>query len=286
MRWVADYRDLWFQEFAIQRYAFTTWLTGFLNRNMLRRAAAVVTVSEGLADYLKPIVRCPVWVCYNGYLTKSAAHDQRPWSDSRRHIVYTGNFYPQKRDPRVLFAAMASLFLRRPELREQMRLDIYGPSEGWVRAYVDEFGLDDVVIEHGMQPYAVSLHAQASADALLFVDWMDPAAKGVLTGKLFEYLASERPILNISQSETTEASQIIALAGAGRALIGLDATIFALEAFVDGKIEMTTSSDALAQFSRRKQADLLLQRLEELVCGNVDASSERTGQAHPILLGR
>lgn len=265
--WIADYRDLWFQEFAIQRFAFTTWLTGVLNKRMIRRAAAIVTVSEGLAGYLREFARCPVWVCYNGFLEKPQVSAEPIWKDGRVHLVYTGNFYPEKRDPRSFFAAMAALFEDHPELRDTLRLDIYGPSEGWVRAQVRELGLDEIVVEHGIVTYAESLRAQTCSDALLFVDWMDPNAKGVLTGKLFEYLASARPILNICRDESSEASRLIRDAGAGEPLSDSLAIRRALEALAQRSVNVPVDEIGIARFSRRAQADALLDRIVELVSG-------------------
>jgi glycosyltransferase involved in cell wall biosynthesis len=266
--WIADYRDLWFQEFAVQRYGFTTWLTGTLNKRMLRRASAIVTVSEGLASYLRPIVRCPVWVCYNGYLEKPlGAGVERPWNDGRTHVVYTGNFYSEKRDPGVVFAAMQALFAEQPSLRDRVRLDIYGPREDWVRAKVRKFGLDEIVLDHGMRPYAISLRAQACADALLFVDWMDPAAKGVLTGKLFEYLAAGRPILNVAADPDSEASQLIRDAQAGEPLIGIDAVRNALHSLAVGTRHSAIDLCGVARYSRSAQADALLDRITALLDG-------------------
>jgi hypothetical protein len=274
---LADYRDLWFPEFVMQRFAFAIWLTGTLNRRMLRRAAAAVTVSEGLAGYLRKVVRCPVWVCYNGFLESAYKNAERPWKDSRAHLVYTGNFYPDIRDPKPLFAAMALLFGERPELRNTLRLDIYGPPEDWVRAQIREFGLDDVVIDHGIVTYVESLRAQSCADALLFVDWMDPAAKGILTGKLFEYLATARPIINICRIVNSEASQLIRDARAGPPLADMATICKALEALAQRKLHVSVDEVLVAQFSRRAQANMLLDRIERLVTSRSSVESQCTG---------
>lgn len=263
--WIADYRDLWFQEFAVQRYPFTTWLTGALNIRMLKRAAAVVTVSQGLSEYLTNIVRCPVWVCYNGYLEAAPKTFARPWNDDRLHIVYTGNFYPEKRDPKIIFEAMAAFLSKHPTARDYLRLDIYGPREAWIQTQVQKYGLADVVIEHGVVNYSESLRAQTWADALLFVDWMDTAAKGVLTGKLFEYLAAGKPILNISKTPGSEASQIIRQANGGEPLTDIPAINMALEQLFAGKLKAQVNATAVASYSRRAQAEALLVRIENLI---------------------
>jgi glycosyltransferase involved in cell wall biosynthesis len=261
MPWIADYRDLWFQEFAIQRYAFTTWSTGQLNLRMLRRAAAAVTVSEGLAGYLAPAVRCPVWVSYNGYLEEAyAGVTPKRWDDGRVHLVYTGNFYPEKRDPAPLFRALAAL-----PARSRIQLDVYGPDEPWVRALIAGHGLQETVRMHGPVSYTESLAAQRGAYALLFVDWMDDRAEGVLTGKLFEYLASGRPTLCVGSRETTEAAQIIRDCAVGEVAVQPAAIEAALGRIAAGTFQASPDRARVERFSREAQARGLLARIEGLL---------------------
>jgi len=268
--WIADYRDLWFAEFAVQRYRFTTWFTGAANLRMLRAARAVSTVSEGLASYLRPLVRCPVWVSYNGYLDELKVHAPVPgWPDGRVHLVYTGNFYPGKRDPESFFAALAAM----PELHAKLRLDVYGPAEGWVRARVAAHGLAEVVVLHGQVSYAESLGAQRAAHALLFVDWMDARAEGVLTGKLFEYLASGRPTLCIGNRVDTEAARIIAECRAGETATAAAAIRAALGRIAAGNFGAVPDAVRVRRFAREEQARLLLARISERVSPHVQSEA-------------
>lgn len=264
--WIADYRDLWFAEFAVQRYAFTTWTVGALNTRMLRRAAAVSTISEGLAQYLRRIAICPVWLSYNGFLEETPASSSNPpWDDGFRHLVYTGNFYPANRDPEPLFSALADLLAADTRVHQRLRLDLYGPDEDWVRARIAAHGLEPVVRVHGMVPYHESLAAQRAADALLFVDWMDRRAEGVLTGKLFEYLASARPILCVGNRAGTEAARIIADCRAGVIATDKAFTRAAVSAIASGALRAESDAARIARFSRRAQAQDLLGRVEALL---------------------
>lgn len=256
--WIADYRDLWFDEFAVQRYAFTTWATGALNRRMLRRARMASTISEGLAGYLRRAARCPVVVSYNGYLDVA---EPRPhaWADDRVHLVYTGNFYPEKRDPRPLFDVLA----RARGLRGKLCIDVFGPKEEWLLQRIAQAGLQDMVIVHGEVPYAQSIGAQRSADALLFVDWMDARAEGVLTGKLFEYLASGRPILCIGTRADTEAARMIVACRAGEVAVAPERIDAALADVAAGRFTAAADPGAVARYSRGEQARILLRAIEE-----------------------
>ncbi len=49
---------------------------------------------------------------------------------------------------------------------------------------------------------------------LLFFDWADASAEGVLTGKLFEYLRNRKPIIFIGSGFETEASELARRSGA------------------------------------------------------------------------
>lgn len=62
-------------------------------------------------------------------------------------------------------------------------------------------GLSDnaTVIEN--VPHQEAIREQASATALLLLINNSPNAKGILTGKIFEYLASKRPILAIGPED-------------------------------------------------------------------------------------
>ena len=264
--WIADYRDLWFAEFAVQRYAFTTWSVGCMNTRMLRQATATSTISEGLVDYLRRVTDRPVLLSYNGYLEEvSDGGAVRPWRDSMVHLVYTGNFYPDKRDPESLFGALRELLALKPEVHQRLRLDLYGPVEGWVQAKIAAHGLQPVVRVHGMVPYHESLAAQRAADALLFVDWMDARAEGVLTGKLFEYLASGRPIVCVGNRAGTEAARIIVRSGTGRIANDSAAIRAALAAVAAGTAGAAADRAAIARFSRRAQAEELLGRIAALL---------------------
>ncbi len=261
--WIADYRDLWLQEFAIQRYAFTTWATGMLNRRMLRRASAAVTVSQGLAEYLRSVVRCPVWVRYNGFLDEVHASVQpHRWNDGKLHMVYTGNFYPEKRDPDPVLRALASL---PAAARSRLAVDVFGPDEAWVRERIARHGLQNVVRMHGPVPYRESLAMQKGADALLFVDWMDSRAEGVLTGKLFEYLASGRPLLCVGIRGNTEAAQIIRDCGAGEVAVDGKSIRAALQAVAARTFTARPDGQRIGRFSREAQARALLEQIETLL---------------------
>ena len=257
VKWLSDYRDLWFDEFAVNRYALTTWFVNRLQSGLIRRADVVSTVSDGLASYIERIAPGKVLVCYNGYLGAVAATPAAQEGGTLR-LVYTGTFYPAKRDPAGFFDGLALLAQRSPQLAARIHVDFYGPAEEWVRAQVRERTLEARVTFHGGVPYAESLVAQSTAKLLLFIDWMDDRADGVLTSKLFEYLASGRPILCFGNRVNTEAARIILDCNAGRIAINAQGVAEMLAEALQGAWETAPDMPRIRSFSRRAQAELLL----------------------------
>jgi glycosyltransferase involved in cell wall biosynthesis len=217
--WIADYRDLWFPEMRVNQLRVSSWLTGVIKRPRLREAVAVSTISEGLAQRLRDFLGREVIVCYNGYMPDLPVSVlPRPWRDSKRHVVHTGRMFPGKRDPQPFFQGLVLALREDPSLGERVAVDLYGFADGWIRDAVGAYGLNGVVSMHGLVSHRESLTAQRHADRLLFLDWMDRRAEGVLSGKLFEYLASGRPIMCVGGRKDSEAARIIADASAGETL--------------------------------------------------------------------
>jgi glycosyltransferase involved in cell wall biosynthesis len=249
---------------GVYRYAWAAKLIGRIESRMLRDAAAVVTVSEGLAERLHAFLgRAPI-VCYNGFMEPpSGVPATRPWPDERSHIVYTGKLFPGQRDPSTFLSGLAEAIKLDPALPARLAVDFYGHDDPWLRGLIESRGLGGVVTMHGFVPYAKSLAAQRHASALLFVDWMDPRAEGILTGKLFEYLASGRPILCLGNRADTEAAHVVREAHAGRVATTAGEAAHFIAALASGASPTGAEAARVALFSRRVQAQRLLERIGE-----------------------
>ena len=117
-------------------------------------------------------------------------------------IVHAGSFFGQ-RTPRPFLGAFAALLRERPELRERVAgrrsWASCGPPD---REWALGLGLGDALALEGFRPHAEALAAMRAADVLLL---LVPRAGGrglsVVSGKVYEYLAAERPILALVPPE-------------------------------------------------------------------------------------
>ena len=210
--WVGELRDLW----TDNPYAHHRWLSRWLERRTLRTAAALVTVSEPLAETLRRKYDCPCHVIMNGYDSEDYAalgptrDDVAP--DDHLRIVYTGQLYAGRRDPAMLFEVLAS----DPQLRARVRVDFYGRNMGWVAERANQLGLADVVQVHAPVSRDAATMIQRQADVLLLLTWNNPLERGVLTGKLFEYIGARRPILALGHVDG-DAAELVRREGFGLA---------------------------------------------------------------------
>ncbi len=195
--WIADFRDLWVQNSNNPNPAFLRPLERWIERRILQHADSLVTVSEPLAATLRHgYPRKRVDTILNGFDPEDFALPQ-PQPESEFTIVYAGQLYEGKRDPSPLLRAIAELKRRSLLQLGEIRLRFYGPPETWVVHTASRLGIGEIVSFEGVVPRRVAIARQRRAHVLLSVGWNGADSAGVYTGKIFEYLASGRPILHI-----------------------------------------------------------------------------------------
>jgi glycosyltransferase involved in cell wall biosynthesis len=205
--WLADYQDLWTDNYADPPGRLRRTLNRWFERRVMRPAAMIVTVSDGLAVQLQSLLGRPCAVSYFGYVDMPGAPIRAP--DDRAHLVYTGRVYPDHQTVLPLFEALRQGLAARPDLHRSLAIDFYGPEQRPLRRLADAYGTHRVTAFHGEVPPRTARGLQQGAAAQLFFDWADAGAPGVLTAKLFEYLQSGRPIAFFGRGDESEASRLV-----------------------------------------------------------------------------
>jgi glycosyltransferase involved in cell wall biosynthesis len=160
-------------------------------RMVARYADAIVAAADAIAEEtrgLSPTGR--VVTIANGSDFDDFAGLPYVLSDVFR-ITHTGSFFG-KRDPKPFLRALAESGL------EDVRARFVGDFRAADREFLDSLELGPRVELHPYVPRRRSLELQRDSEALLLL--IPEAAgrgKGVLSGKVFEYLAAERPILAV-----------------------------------------------------------------------------------------
>lgn len=193
LHWIADFRDL-----PVDTFRQNTLFPAFqhrIQRYLLRRADWVTTVSEGLATELRayhPSIR----VLRNGIDPDLLQiPEATPPSPVHFTINYTGSIYPGQQSARPLLKALARLVKKGAIPAKQLRLEYAGKDGDVWRQWVREAAPAVPAVDHGMRSWREAARLQRSAHINLLLSWSPPTGGGILTAKIFEYLAARRPIL-------------------------------------------------------------------------------------------
>ena len=264
--WIADWRDPWLthadldlsrpdvraKQAAIARLA--RWCVGGMD------AASVVDHAEDEVRGLRPDL--PLAVIPNGVDLEEVGRVERRPDAARCTFAFTGWFFGD-RSPRVLLEAAAALLGDRPDLRDVLRLRFVGGFPDADRARVAALGLDGVVAIEPPVPHAEALQIQADADvALIFMQDGGGHGAKFLPGKVWELLASGRPVLALVPPDGAAARELAAVAAEVVAPGDVAGARAALERLVDrwrrGDLAAPALLDAVrARISRQAQAEAL-----------------------------
>ncbi|MBN4066815.1 glycosyltransferase [Simkania negevensis] len=222
--WIADFRDLWTDHHFFKGLFPFTLFEKMLERRVVTCADVVTVVSKGMQEVLgKKYPGKRVHLVENGYdpddLQTISSEPFFP-SDGKRRLVYTGMIYKGKRDPSPLFQAIAELAKdpRHASLLQKLEVLFAGPLMANLDELIEQHQVSNWVKNLGVLAREDALRLQRDADTLLFLEWGDPSAKYMLTGKLFEYLSSATPILSLGALLDSEPSYLIGKANAGVSL--------------------------------------------------------------------
>lgn len=266
--WVADYRDLWIEGHVYPGMWPFTVLEKYLEKKYVGNHADIITtVSEPLANILQNKFHAPVYVIENGYDEDDYCQNFPPYfRDMKKRIIYTGSIYPGKRDPSPLFAAIAAMAqsdkLMRQKMSDGFEVLFFGDESDWLNSLIKKYGVQPWVKYMGRVSRADVFRIQKQADLLLFLEWENGSVDGILTGKLFEYLAMKKPILDVGVSAKTSPGALIEKAGVGIA-VGKD--IKNIISIVQGLLvtgkpfDIQPQEEVINRYTRGKQAERLLE---------------------------
>jgi glycosyltransferase involved in cell wall biosynthesis len=212
VRFVADMRDSWLanphRRYERRSVRAKRAVEERIARRVLGRADAITAVTPFIAREAATLTGAaiPVHVVPNG--CDFDDFDGLTYTPGERFVVlHAGSFFGQ-RSPRPFLEAVVALDDPRVVARFLGELR---PSD---RAWALDLGLGDRLELDGFRPHRETLAAMKAADALLL---LVPRAGGrglsILSGKVYEYLASERPVLALVPPEGA-AAELLRATGA------------------------------------------------------------------------
>ena len=263
--WIADFRDPWTRMFYYKHLCLSKFADRKhrrLEQSVLDEADLVLAVSPPVRDDFQAQTGTPVHLITNGY-DEDDFPVREPGSrrDGKFRIVHTGLFAADG-NPLKLWDALARRCREDEDFAQRLEIRLAGKTDAPVLEAIRERGLGAQLVDLGYLPHSRVVQEQQEADLLILPLRHEPEYAKVLPGKIFEYIASGRPVLGIGQ-EDGAAAAILRDSGAGR-MYDWDREDKFLE-FMDMDHE---AAEGAARYSRKALTRQLVEELESLVRNN------------------
>ena len=205
--WIADFRDPWTKIFYFKHLSMTSATEKWhrkMEKKVLDEASAVVSVSPLVQQEFQEMTDTPVELITNGFdecdFSSEQCTEAYGGASEEFIITHTGLFAADG-NPTALWDVLAEKCRTDEIFKKLLRIKLIGKTDDQILKALTDRGLEDSMINMGYQPHSVAVEQQRQASLLILPLRKEPEYKAVLPGKLFEYLASQRPILGIGQPD-------------------------------------------------------------------------------------
>jgi len=199
IKWIADFRDPWtdidyFHQLPLTNKAIKKHYQ--LEKEVVSNADCILVVGTTMKEnYLK--YNKNIEVITNGFDDNQVVDGIE--LDAKFSFVHIGMMNAD-RNPKILWKVLPEIITENNLFANDFQLKLIGKCANEVLESFKQNGLSNVeVIDY--LPHNKVITFQKSAQVLLLVVNDVPSAKGIITGKIFEYLQANRPILAIAPTD-------------------------------------------------------------------------------------
>lgn len=203
--WIADFRDLHLDPILKWHYFHRFQL--YCNSYFLKKADLVTTVSQGLAEHLTQfndkvvVLRNGIGLSKNEDIISQEFISELDESKNYFKISYTGSMFRDLRDPTALLEALSNLIKKQLIDREKIRIVYAGKDTSTWTPYLKKYDLSKIFISKGIIKQNEARLIQKQTQLNLLLTYSSKQLKGNATGKVYEYLVAEKPILALIKGE-------------------------------------------------------------------------------------
>lgn len=201
LKWIADFRDPWTNIDFYDQLKLSSWADKkhhAMEREVLTKSDKVVAVGWTMAQELEELGAQKVSIIPNGF-------DHRDFEIEKPKIekntlVHLGSMN-KDRNPEVLWKALAKIKSNKDHFARDIKVKMIGVVDHSIEESIEKFDLKNQTKVLPFVAHSEAIETMMSSDILLLVINNTPNATGILTGKLFEYMGAQRPILCIGPRE-------------------------------------------------------------------------------------
>jgi hypothetical protein len=207
LRWLADFRDPWTSIGYHKKLKLTKSSQNkhkLLESQVLNEADTIIVTSETTKKEFEGLTKQPIVIITNGY---DVDYKGDTTLDEKFTISHIGSLL-SGRNPSNLWQVLAEIADENDKFREAFEMQLIGVVSEDVLDNMDGHGLQPYINQIDYLSHSDALKFQQQAQVLLLVEINAHETEGIIPGKLFEYMAAQRPILGVGP-KNWEVSRII-----------------------------------------------------------------------------
>ncbi len=200
IKWISDFRDPWsdidyfhqlpLTEKTIQKHKE-------LEKKVLQQSDAVIVIGKTMKEKFDKFNR-NIHVISNGFDGDIAASEKE--LDKKFSITHIG-LMNADRNPKILWEVLSEIKNENSEFAKDLEIKLIGEVAKEVKNYIADLKLEKNTKYITYVPHQKVIAYQKMAQVLLLAVNNVASAKGIITGKIFEYLQAKRPIVAIAPKD-------------------------------------------------------------------------------------
>ena len=261
--WIADFRDLPDQSYNNRNIRYVVKQ----EVKTCSTASVLIATTDELSKKLRSRHSLPVYTIFNGFdPDEYPTHYHGPINNEKFTINHFGLLY-RFRNPSPLFKAVDILIQQKKIDIDDICVNFYGANPKMVEHFSMDYSCSPKIHTLNRLPYPEMIACQLESQILLLVS--SPQQGGAIPAKLYGYLASRRPILNIP-GDGAGTDRIIHQANVGissgdscRIAVWLENSYQMWKKL--GFVKLSCNEPVLNKFSRKSQTGQLAEILDQVV---------------------
>ncbi|MEC9209142.1 MAG: glycosyltransferase family 4 protein [Bacteroidota bacterium] len=208
--WLADFRDPWTNIDFYDKLKLTMWADKKhrrLERNVLKNASKIITVSKSWANDLLNISGINPIVINNGFDSTDFKNAGKLPLDVKFSITHAGSLN-KDRNPFILWKVLEELVKVNSDFASKLEIKLIGPIDITVKEALKKHNLMQYTRLIDSLPHKEVIPHLITSQVLLLPLNNVPNIEGIIPGKMYEYLGALRPIICIGDIDG-DAAEII-----------------------------------------------------------------------------
>jgi Glycosyltransferase Family 4 len=201
VKWLADFRDPWTTIGYHKSLKLSTVAKKKhkkLEHQVLNSADKIIVTSKTTKTEFQAITSKPIEVITNGF---DLENTETQTLDEKFTLSHIGSFLSD-RNPQILWQVLSELVSENEKFAKSFKLNLIGKISQEIITEIKKNNLSLYCDNIGYVKHNEAIIYQKKSQILLLIEIDSENTKSIIPGKLFEYMASERPIIAIGPKDS------------------------------------------------------------------------------------